>query len=86
MTEEMKKKIGDRIRKVRKAGKPERNGNRIVLNQEELGEKLGVSFQAVSSWESGKFVPDTEHLPALVKELDYPMDALFDEKKDIVGI
>ena len=80
MTEEMKKKIGDRIRKVRKAGKPVRNGNRIVLNQEELGEKLGVSFQAVSSWESGKFVPDTEHLPALVKELDYPMDALFDEK------
>ena len=80
MTEEMRKKIGGRIRKVRKAGKLNRDGERIMLSQDELGEKLGVSFQAVSSWESGKFVPDTEHLPALAKELDIPMDMLFDGK------
>ncbi len=80
MTEEMRKKIGGRIRKVRKAGKLNRDGERIMLSQDELGEKLGVSFQAVSSWESGKFVPDTEHLPALAKELGKPMDRLFDGK------
>ena len=39
------------------------------LSQEQLGAKLGVSFQAVSTWETGKNIPDAEHLPVLAKEL-----------------
>lgn len=32
------------------------------FSQEELGEKLGVSRQAVSKWESGQAVPELEKL------------------------
>ena len=72
MTEEMRKQIGERIREARK---------RKGLSQEQLGEKLGLSFQAVSTWETGKFIPDPEHLPALAKELDLSLDGLFAEKE-----
>ena len=66
--------IGKRIREAR-----QRKG----LSQEQLGEKLGVSFQAVSTWETGKYIPDSEHLPALAKALDVSLDALFtEEEKD----
>ena len=70
MTEEMKNRIGERIREARK---------RKNLSQEQLGEMLGLSFQAVSSWETGKFVPDSDHLPELAKALDLSLDALFAE-------
>ena len=63
--------IGKRIAAARKARK---------MTQEQLGEKLGVSFQAVSTWEQGKFIPDTEHLPMLAKTLGLSLDALFDEE------
>ena len=69
MTEEMRRKqIGERIREARK---------RKGLSQEQLGEKLGLSFQAVSTWETGKFIPDSEHLLILAKELDLSLDGLF---------
>jgi len=35
------------------------------LTQEELGEKLGVSYKAVSKWENGICLPD----PSLYEEL-----------------
>ena len=63
-------KIGARIREARLAR---------GLSQEQLGEKLGVSFQAVSTWETGKYIPDADHLPALAKALDLSLDALFAE-------
>ena len=62
--------IGKRIREARLRRK---------LSQEKLAEKLGVSFQAVSSWETGRFVPDADHLPALAKALDISLDSLFAE-------
>ena len=65
------KLIGKRIAAARKA----RN-----MTQEQLGDKLGVSFQAVSSWEQGKFIPDTEHLPALAKVLGLSLDPLLDDE------
>ena len=37
------------------------------LTQEALGEKLGVSRQAVSKWESGASDPSTSNLLALAK-------------------
>ncbi len=62
-------------------------GNRIKaarlskgMSQEKLGENLGVSFQAVSSWETGKYIPDSDHLPALSRELDLSIDALLAEE------
>ncbi len=73
MAEQMKlnQKIGSRIRAARKAR---------GLSQEQLGEKLSVSFQAVSTWEQGKYIPDSVHLPALARELDISLDALFAEE------
>ena len=70
VTEKMRKKIGARIKAARVLK---------GLSQQALGEKLDVSFQAVSSWETGKFIPDAEHLPALSKTLDLSLDALFAE-------
>ncbi len=35
------------------------------LTQNDLGERLGVSFQAVSKWERGETLPDTTILPEL---------------------
>ncbi len=62
--------IGKRIREARQVK---------GLSQEQLGEMLGVSFQAVSTWETGKFIPDSGHLPALSEVLDLSLDALFTE-------
>ena len=65
------RRIGERIKAARKAK---------GLTQSILAEKLDVTFQAVSSWEQGKFIPDSDHLPALARELDLSLDALFAEK------
>lgn len=35
------------------------------LTQMELAEKLGISFQAISSWERGETMPDISKLPEL---------------------
>ena len=37
------------------------------LTQEALGEKLGVSRQAVSKWESGQAVPDLDTVVIAVR-------------------
>jgi len=46
------------------------------LTQEALGEKLGVSFQAVSKWETGQTIPDTALLPELARILNISVDKL----------
>lgn len=45
--------------------------------QAELGERLGVSNQAVSKWESGATLPDILLLPALADVFGCTVDALF---------
>ena len=61
-------KFGENIRHYRtKAG----------LTQEQLGEKVGVSSQAVSKWESDASLPDTALLPEIAKALTTTIDALF---------
>ena len=55
------------------------------LSQEELADKLGVSRQAVSKWESAESSPDTDNLIALSKIYGVTLDELVngvDETKE----
>ncbi len=49
---------------------------KLGLSQEALGEKLGVSRQAVSKWEADGAVPDTDKLIALSKLFGVSLNAL----------
>ncbi len=60
--------IGKNIQKFRKT---------LCLTQEELAQKLGVTFQAVSKWENGKTAPDISFLPALAELFGTSIDVLF---------
>lgn len=44
------------------------------MTQAELGERLGVTFQAVSKWERAETLPDTALLPALAAVLETTVD------------
>lgn len=46
------------------------------LTQEELAEKIGVSRQAVSKWESGQSVPELDKIVALCELFDITTDYL----------
>ena len=46
------------------------------MSQEELAEKLNVSRQAVSKWESGSGYPETEKIIAICEIFDCSMDEL----------
>lgn len=46
------------------------------ITQAELGERLGISFQAVSKWERGETLPDVSILPELAKILETTIDNL----------
>jgi transcriptional regulator with XRE-family HTH domain len=58
-------KIADQISTLRK---------NKGLTQNELGERLDVSFQAVSKWERGENMPDIAILPDLAKVLETSID------------
>lgn len=45
----------------------QRERTRLGLSQEKLAEQVGVSRQAVSKWELGNAVPDTDKLVPLVR-------------------
>ena len=47
------------------------------LSQEELANKLGVTFQAVSKWENAKAAPDISFLPIMADTFDCYIDELF---------
>ena len=55
-----------------------REGKR--LTQEQLAEKLGVTFQAVSAWERDAYKPDTENVIGLAAALDVSVSAILEEK------
>lgn len=48
----------------------------LGLTQEALSEKLGITFQAVSKWETGQTIPDTVLLPKLAMALGVSVDKL----------
>ena len=54
------------------------------LSQEQLAEQLGVSRQAVSKWESGKAVPESDTLISISKYFNVSLDYLMKEN-DLVS-
>ena len=50
------------------------------LSQEELAEKIGVSRQAVSKWETGDALPEITKLKALADTFNVTVDFLLDEE------
>ena len=49
------------------------------LTQEQLAEKLNVSRQAVTKWESGQSLPDIQNLKEMADMFGVTMDALVGE-------
>ncbi|MCM1333771.1 MAG: helix-turn-helix domain-containing protein [Bacteroides sp.] len=49
------------------------------LTQEALAERLGVSYQAVSKWETGVNTPDISLLPPIAECFGVSIDALFSD-------
>ena len=68
----MEKTISQKITGLRKAA---------GLTQEQLGEKLGISGQAVSKWERGEAMPDILLLPDLCDVLGTTLDSLLGGKR-----
>ncbi len=50
------------------------------MSQEQLAEKLNVSRQAVSKWESGQSYPEMDKIIAMCKIFDCSMDSLVNEE------
>ena len=63
-------KLSENLKNIRK----ENN-----LSQEQLAEKLGVSRQAVSKWESGQSYPEMDKVLLICKLFNYNMDELMNE-------
>ena len=57
---------------------------RMGLSQDELAEKVMVTRQAVSRWENGETVPNTETLKLLSKELDVSINKLFGAPRKLI--
>lgn len=65
----MAMKIGEKIKKLRKTKQ---------ISQESLANALGVTFQAVSKWETGTTAPDLALIPPLASFFGVSIDELFD--------
>ena len=63
----MKLTIGENIRNFRKKND---------LTQEDLADRLGVTYQSVSRWENSTTYPDIELLPAIAEALSITLDEL----------
>ena len=68
------KKVGEQIAALRRA-----NG----LTQNELGERLGVSFQSVSKWENNSAVPELEKLIKMSDVFGVTLDQLVGRRRPI---
>lgn len=64
-------KFGDNLRNLRKSKK---------LSQEELSEKVGVSRQSISKWESGAAYPEMNNMLILCKIFNCRINDLLSEK------
>jgi len=53
------------------------------MTQNELADKAGVSYQAVSSWERGLTMPDITKLPGISQVLGVSIDELLDNDNEV---
>lgn len=65
----MAKKIGEKIKELRKAK---------GISQEALAKAVGVTFQAVSKWETNVTAPDVSLIPSIASYFGVSIDELFD--------
>lgn len=70
--------IGEQIKKYR---------IKMGYTQEQLGQKIGVTTQAVSKWERGG-LPDTDMLPRIAQSLGISIDTLFgdDDENEMLNL
>ncbi len=54
------------------------------LSQEELAEKIHVTRQAVSRWETGETIPNTETLKLLSKQFDVSINTLLGSPRTLI--
>ena len=66
--------IGQNIKRLREERK---------MTQENLAEKLDVSFQAVSSWERDEYKPETDHLLKLAEIFDVSVSSVVEENRRV---
>ena len=66
--------LGEKLKEARK---------KIGLSQEQLAEKLCVSRQAVTKWESDKGIPDIGNLKEIATLLNTSIDYLVDYDSNI---
>ena len=66
--------IGSNIKTLRE----ERN-----LTQEKIADELGVTFQAVSSWERNEYKPDIDKLIRLAELFDVSVSSIVEEKSNV---
>lgn len=74
-------KLNEKLMEIRKAQ---------GLSQEEFGDAIHVSRQAVSLWETGEAVPDTEKLKKIVEKFDVSYEFLLndeiEDEKDVDSV
>ncbi|MCR5278125.1 MAG: helix-turn-helix domain-containing protein [Lachnospiraceae bacterium] len=63
--------IGSNIKSLREERK---------LTQEQIAEKLGITYQAVSSWERDEYRPDTDKLIRLADIFEVSVSSIIEEK------
>ncbi len=68
--------LGTKLKEVRK---------KSGLSQEQLTEKLCVSKQAVTKWESDRGLPDVENLKAIASLFDVSVDYLIADGTTLIG-
>ena len=73
--ENMKMKIGEKIRALRK-GK---------MTQAELAERVGVHETSIRRWELGNRVPDVKDIQKIAEVLNVPTTELLDDALNISG-
>ena len=54
------------------------------MSQDELAEKVFVTRQAVSRWENGETVPNTETLKSLSKLFDVSINTLLGSPRELI--
>ena len=69
--------FGEKLRETRKAA---------GFSQEELAEKLNVSRQAITKWESDTGLPDISNIMTISKLFSIPVDDLISEEKTAVRV